>query len=111
MIGWNMAKQQRATGRDGGTGKGVRRFAGFRSWKLEDAKAKFSEVVRRARSEGPQRVTFRGKDAVVVISAEELDRLLPPEKPALPFMAFMESLHVDGLDLTREPDYGRDIDL
>jgi prevent-host-death family protein len=41
------------------------------SWKLQDAKARFSEVVRRAQSEGPQRVTVHGKDAVVVISAQE----------------------------------------
>ena len=39
-------------------------------WKLEDAKARFSEVVRRARNEGPQHVTVRGKDSVVVISSE-----------------------------------------
>lgn len=52
----------------------------------------------------------RGKDAVVVISAEELDRLLPAEK-RMPFVAFMESLHLDGLDLCRESDQGRDVDL
>jgi antitoxin Phd len=79
-------------------------------WKLEDAKARFSEVVRRARSEGPQRVTVHGRDAVVVISVEELDRLWPQE-PRLPFVRFMEKLHLDGLDLTREPDQGRDVDL
>jgi len=83
---------------------------GYRGWKLEDAKARFSEVVRRARSEGPQRVTVRGKDAVVVISAEELERLLPQEK-RLPFVQFMESLHVEGLNLTRERDRGRDVEL
>ena len=82
----------------------------FKGWKLEDAKARFSEVVRRARSEGPQRVTVRGKDAVVIISAEELDQLLPRKK-RLPFVPFMESLHVEGLDLSREPDYGRDVEL
>jgi antitoxin Phd len=77
-------------------------------WKLEDAKARFSEVVRRARTEGPQRVTVRGREVVVIISAEELDRLLP-RKRRLPFVAFMESLHVEGLDLGREPDHGRDV--
>ncbi len=87
-----------------------RSIEGYRGWKLEDAKARFSEVVRRARSEGPQRVTVRGEDAVVVISAEELERLLPPEK-RLPFVQFMESLYVEGLDLTREPDRGRDVEL
>lgn len=82
----------------------------FKGWKLEDAKARFSEVVRRARNEGPQRVTVRGKDAVVIISADELDQLLPRGK-RLPFVPFMESLHVEGLDLSREPDYGRDVEL
>jgi prevent-host-death family protein len=80
-------------------------------WKLEDAKARFSELVRRARSEGPQRVTVRGKDAVVVIAAEELDRLLPEPGSALPFVAFMESLAMEGLDLEREPDRGREVEL
>jgi antitoxin Phd len=82
----------------------------YRAWKLEDAKARFSEVVRRARNEGPQRVTVRGRDAVVVISADELERLLPEEKH-LPFVEFMERLYVEGLDLTREPDPGRDVEL
>ena len=47
------------------------------AWKLQDAKAQFSEVVRRARSEGPQRVTVHGRDAVVVVAAEEFDRIKP----------------------------------
>jgi prevent-host-death family protein len=79
-------------------------------WKLEDAKARFSEVVRHARKDGPQRVTVRGQDAVVVMSVEEFDRLAP-EKPRAPFVTFMESLHLDGLDLEREMDRGRDVEL
>lgn len=80
-------------------------------WKLQDAKARFSEVVRRACTEGPQRVTVRGHDAVVVIAADELDRLLPPADGRVPFLDFMESLTVDDLDLTRARDTGRDIEL
>ncbi|ACP21753.1 conserved hypothetical protein (plasmid) [Sinorhizobium fredii NGR234] len=79
-------------------------------WKLEDAKARFSEVVRHAREDGPQRVTVRGRDAVVIMSAEEFDRLVP-EKPRAPFIEFMESLHLAELDLEREMDRGRDIEL
>jgi prevent-host-death family protein len=45
------------------------------SWLLQDAKARFSELVRRAHSEGPQHVTVHGRDAVVVVSAEEFRRL------------------------------------
>jgi prevent-host-death family protein len=44
-------------------------------WLLQDAKARFSELVRRVRSEGPQHVTVNGRDEVVVISAEEFHRL------------------------------------
>src|SRR3984893_11994483 len=44
-------------------------------WLLQDAKARFSELVRRVRSEGPQHVTIHGRDEVVVISAEEFRRL------------------------------------
>ncbi len=44
-------------------------------WLLRDAKARFSELVRRVRSEGPQHVTVHGRDEVVVIAAEEFRRL------------------------------------
>jgi prevent-host-death family protein len=44
-------------------------------WLLQDAKARFSELVRRVRSEGAQHVTVHGRDEVVVISAEEFRRL------------------------------------
>jgi prevent-host-death family protein len=44
-------------------------------WLLQYAKARFSELVRRVRSEGSQHVTVHGRDEVVVISAEEFRRL------------------------------------
>jgi prevent-host-death family protein len=44
-------------------------------WLLQDAKARFSELVRRVHNEGPQRVTVHGRDEVVVISAAEYRRL------------------------------------
>src|SRR3979490_1989824 len=44
-------------------------------WLLQDAKARFSELVRKVRSEGPQHFTVHGRDEVVVIAAEEFRRL------------------------------------
>ena len=44
-------------------------------WLLQDAKARFSELVRRVHSEGPQHVTVHGKYEVVIISADEFRRL------------------------------------
>jgi antitoxin Phd len=80
------------------------------AWKLEDAKARFSELVRRAREQGPQAVTVRGRPAVVIVDAEEYERLAAP-RPSRPLDAFLEGLGLDDLDLTRERDFGRDVDL
>jgi prevent-host-death family protein len=44
-------------------------------WRLQDAKARFSELVRRAHSDGPQLVTLHGRDAVVVVDADTFHRL------------------------------------
>lgn len=52
------------------------------AWKLAEAKAKFSEVVRLAASGRPQRVTVRGRDAVVVVGAADFDELQARAKPA-----------------------------
>jgi antitoxin Phd len=79
-------------------------------WKLEEAKARFSEVVRRARSDGPQHVTVRGQESVVVISIEELQRLTKPA-PRQSLVEFMETLGLETLALEREVDRGRDVEL
>jgi prevent-host-death family protein len=52
------------------------RTRGIRSgqWALQDAKARFSEVVRKAQTEGPQRITVHGREEVVVVSVEEYRR-------------------------------------
>ena len=44
-------------------------------WSLQDAKARFSELVRLAHRDGPQHVTLHGRDAVVVVDAGEFNRL------------------------------------
>jgi prevent-host-death family protein len=75
---------------------------------LEEAKAKFSEVVRRAHDQGPQYVTVRGKQAVAIIDAAELEQLLPASPEVVPLVQFLESLYVEGLDLTRDRDLGRE---
>ena len=54
-----------------------RRSGSGHVWRLEEAKARFSELVRLAREFGPQRVTVRGRDAAVVLSAEDYARLAP----------------------------------
>lgn len=45
------------------------------AWQLQDAKQRLSELVRQAIEQGPQVVTRHGKDAVVVMSVEEFEKL------------------------------------
>lgn len=80
-----------------------------RVWKLEDAKARFSEVVRRARSEGPQRVTHRGTDAVVIVSADDFRQLAPEAGPRQNIVEFLRGTSLGELDLERPKDRGRTI--
>ncbi len=84
-----------------------------RSWQLQTAKARFSEVFRRARSEGAQWVTRQGKEAVVILPVEEFERLSTRAKqPQSLVQFFSESpLAEAGIDLERRSDYGREIKL
>ena len=51
------------------------------TWQLQEAKAKLSEVVRRARSEGPQTITVHGEAAVVVMDRQEYERVCASKAP------------------------------
>ena len=73
----------------------------MRRWQLQDAKARFSELVRLAQREGPQEVTLHGEPKVVVVSKAEFERLCRP-KPSL--TAFLRDSPLAGLDLEIERD-------
>jgi prevent-host-death family protein len=81
-------------------------------WPLQDAKARFSELVRRVRSEGPQHVTVRGRDEVVVIAAEEFRRL-KGERTGDALIAAMQALPHQDVDFGSRSDRlpVRDVDL
>ncbi len=89
-----------------GRAKPVRSGRGLRRghWLLQDAKARFSELVRRVRSEGPQHVTVHGRDEVVVVSAEEFRRL-KGERSGDALIAAMQAS--PSLDIDIEPKRGR----
>jgi len=84
-----------------------------RDWQLQDAKARFSEVFRLARENGPQRVTRHGRDAVVVLPAEEYARLTRPKAQQGSLARFFATspLRGSGIDLDRPRDLGREIEL
>lgn len=77
-------------------------------WKLADAKTRFSEVVRRALTEGPQRV-LRRKDVVVVLSEADYERLSGQKPTLVEFLASGPSW--GALELERNSEPLRDLDL
>lgn len=84
--------------------------AAAKGWTLRAAKARFSELVRLAQKR-PQRVTCRGEDAVVVLSAAEYDRLQERREPKQSLVEFLKNTGFGELDLERRFEPSRDIDL
>src|SRR5579863_4050964 len=82
-------------------------------WQLQTAKARFSELFRRARTEGPQWITKQDKEAVVMLPAEDFEALTARAKQPKSFVQFLREspLLGSGINLEREEDYGRDVEL
>lgn len=97
------------------TGVGVqhlRKVAGT-PWQLQTAKARFSEVFRLARSQGPQRITRQGKEGVVMIADEDYEKLIGRSHGPKSLWQFFRESPLVGLDLEfeRNTDVSRDIEL
>jgi prevent-host-death family protein len=84
-----------------------------RRWQMQDAKAKFGELVRRANSEGPQIVTYRGTETAVVLSIEEFRRLEAARPSFVDHLLGGPKLDDELVELIndRSSDTGREIDL
>ncbi len=80
------------------------------NWQLQDAKARLSEVVKKAAQEGPQHITLHGEPAAVVLSEAEYRRL---RRRPRRFVDFVQSSPLKGveLDLTRDRSPPRDVPL
>jgi antitoxin Phd len=79
-------------------------------WQLQDAKNKFSEVIKKAVTEGPQIVTRHGEEVVVILSKVEYERLLKSQTSLLEFFRRSPLVGLD-LDLERDKTLPRDIQL
>ena len=83
-------------------------------WQIQEAKARLSEVFRLALSEGPQRVTRHGREAVVIVADQEYQRLRKRQSRARGSLVefFRQSpLAGSNINLERKPDYGRESEL
>jgi prevent-host-death family protein len=77
------------------------------AWQVQEAKTRLSEVIERARAEGPQTITRHGRERAVVLSVEDYRALLA-NKPD--FKAFLlGGPKIDDFEIDRDRDTGRDI--
>jgi len=79
-------------------------------WTVAEAKTKLSEVIDRARREGPQKITRHGIEAVVVVSAEEWERKTKRKGNLVEFLT-ASPLRGSGLEVERLADQPREVDL
>jgi antitoxin Phd len=67
------------------------------TWQVQDAKARFSEMLEKALSDGPQTVTKRGKQAAVLVSAELWHDLEARARPSLKELLLSDEARTDDL--------------
>jgi antitoxin Phd len=82
-------------------------------WQLQTAKARFSEIFRLARNQGPQHITRQGKEMVVMISNEQYEELVGRSRQPKSLVQFFRESPLAGidLDLERSRDEERPIEL
>ena len=80
-------------------------------WQLQDAKARFSEVIRRAVDEGPQHVSVRGEPAAVVLSEQEYRQLTSKRPSIVDHILAGEPWPDDLVDAINDRPHGPDRDI
>jgi prevent-host-death family protein len=78
------------------------------AWQVQEAKQKFSQVIRQALDDGPQVVTRHGEEVVVIIAAQEYRRLTATKSDFKQFL--LSGPDFDLLELDRARDLPRDIE-
>jgi antitoxin Phd len=81
-----------------------------KTWQLQEAKARLSEVIKQASKEGPQTITMRGEPTAVIISRDEYERLKYPRESFIDFMRKSPLYGVD-IDMKREQTMTRETDI
>ena len=80
------------------------------AWQLQDAKNRFSALVKAAESEGPQVVTVHGKDKAVLLAVEAYQQLIQRKGSLLDFFQSSPWAKTD-IEISRSGDTGREIEL
>jgi prevent-host-death family protein len=81
------------------------------NWQLQEAKARFSEVLKRAEAEGPQHITVRGTPAAVILSEREYARLVGSHESLADFIRRSPLFGQDDVEFSRERSVTREVEL
>ena len=81
-----------------------------KTWQLQDAKAKFSKLVDEVIEDGYHTITRNGQPVVIVISKKDFEKYLRSTETLIDFFQRAPFPDFD-LNLTRDKDTGREIDL
>ncbi len=84
----------------------------MQTWQMQEAKARLSEVVKRAEVDGPQDITLHGRSVAVVLSRAAFERL---SGQGVSVVDFMQASPLAGLDdelvFERDTSLTRDVPL
>ena len=80
-------------------------------WQMQEAKARLSEVVKCAESEGPQNITLHGQSVAVVVSRAMFERLTGNEHSLVDFMRRSPLVEADDITLERNTSLTRKVSL
>lgn len=80
-------------------------------WQMQEAKARLSEVVKCAESEGPQNITLHGQSVAVVVSRSMFERLTGNEHSLVEFMRRSPLVEADDITLERNTSLTREVSL
>jgi prevent-host-death family protein len=80
-------------------------------WQMQEAKARLSELVKRAESEGPQDITLHGKSVAVVLSRATFERISGSERSLVDFMCQSPLYALEDIEFERDTSVTREIAL
>ena len=83
----------------------------MQTWQMQTAKAQFSDLIRRAKQEGPQDITLHGKSVAVVISRELFEKLNGNNESLVDFMRHSALHGMEEIEFERDKSLPRDVEF
>lgn len=83
----------------------------MRTWQMQEAKARLSELMKLAESEGPQDITLHGRSVAVVLSRSTFENLSGSKQSLVEFMRQSPLYGLEDVEFVRDPSTTREVEL